>query len=162
MSLIFQLLDIRVCNLTRKKFNKSLIQLFGKTEQGESVYIEIDDYFSKFYTSATEDEIEKVIDEEIKILKKYKQKNNENSKRIQTKIDNLEYYKTIINIIENEKFKEFYYFNLDKVSVSIIKSNSNVALKTIANLLLDNDFKVYESNKDIVLQFIHDRNIKSC
>lgn len=162
MSLIFQLLDIRVCNLTRRKFNKSLIQLFGKTEQGESVYIEIDDYFSKFYTSATEDEIEKVIDEEIKILKKYKQKNNENSKRIQTKIDNLEYYKTIINITENEKFKEFYYFNLDKVSVSIIESNSNIALKTIANLLLDNDFKVYESNKDIVLQFIHDRNIKSC
>ena len=162
MSLIFQLLDIRVYNISKYKFSKSLIQLFGKTEKGESVYIEIDDYKGCFYTNALEDEIIDIIDNEINKLKNNKTKMKDNIKKIQNKIDNLEYYKEIINIDENLEYKDFYYFSLDKIKVSKIECNSFIVLKTISNLLFDNDYKVYEINKDIVLQFIHDRNIKSC
>ena len=166
MSLIFQLLDIRIKNITRlnPNYNKTLIQLFGKTEKGDSVYIEIDDYNSKFYTNASEDEILNVINEEIETLKelKDKQKDKLTIKKINQRINSLEYYKDIINIYEGEEYKEFYYFNFNKVKVSKIESNSIVALKTISNLLFEEDYKIYEINKDTILQFIHDRKIKSC
>ena len=61
MSLIFQVIDWRTYQ-TYGKSSKTIIQIFGKTEKGESVMVEVDDYYSSFYTLASEEKIKKCND----------------------------------------------------------------------------------------------------
>ena len=164
MSLIFQLLDIRTYDISYNDYNKSLIQLFGKTLNNKSVYIEVDNYKSCFYTNALEEEITNLLTKEIiKLENKIKTiKDSKDRRKIINKKETLNNYLNILTITENLEYKEFYYFNLNKVKVSKIECNSIKALKYLSILLFDNNYKVYESNKDTILQFIHNRRIKSC
>ena len=59
MSLIFQVIDWRTYQAYVKGTSKTIIQIFGKTEKGESVMVEVDDYYSSFYTLASEEKIKK-------------------------------------------------------------------------------------------------------
>ena len=132
MSLIFQVIDWRTYQ-TYGKSSKTIIQIFGKTEKGESVMVEVDDYYSSFYTLASEEKIKKCND-------------NYN-----------------IKIFPNKPFKRFYGFHGDQKELfNKVKSDNVIGLKKISNKLLSQGEEVFESNKDIIIQFIHDHKIKSC
>ncbi len=130
MSLTFQVIDW--CVYQDYKNKKSIIQIFGKTLNGESVMIEVDDYKSCFYTKANKQTINKLCK------------------------DNIE-------VIENVKFKRFYGFHGDEQELfNKVQSNFNITLKKLSDKLLTEGYEVFESNKDIIVQFIHDHNLKSC
>lgn len=134
MSLIFQVIDWRTYQAYVRGTSKTIIQIFGKTEEGDSVMVEVDDYYSSFYTLASEEKIKKC------------------------NIDNYN-----IKIFPNKEFKRFYGFHGDqKEKFTKIKSDNVIGLKKISNKLLSMGEEVFESNKDIIVQFIHDHKIKSC
>ena len=134
MSLIFQVIDWRTYQAYVRGTSKTIIQIFGKTEEGDSVMVEVDDYYSSFYTLASEEKIKKC------------------------NIDNYN-----IKIFPNKEFKRFYGFHGDqKEKFTKIKSDNVIGLKKISNKLLNMGEEVFESNKDIIVQFIHDHKIKSC
>lgn len=137
MSLIIQLIDIRPYFDFKTK--TTVIQLFGRTEAsedepfGRSVIIEVNDYKSCFYTKASFDDIEK-----------FKRDN-----------DDIDY--------EIVKSKRFYGFHGDEEEEFVkVSSLSNVSLKLLSKKLLDKGYEVFESNKDVVVQFIHDKKIQPC
>ena len=130
MSLTFQVIDW--CVYQDYKNKKSIIQIFGKTLNGESVMIEVDDYKPCFYTTANKQTINKLCK------------------------DNIE-------VIENVKFKRFYGFHGDEQELfNKVQSNFYITLKKLSDKLLTEGYEVFESNKDIIVQFIHDHNLKSC
>lgn len=134
MSLIFQVIDWRTYQAYVRGTSKTIIQIFGKTEEGDSVMIEVDDYYSSFYTLASKKKIKKC------------------------NIDNYN-----IKIFPNKEFKRFYgFYGNQKEKFTKIKSDNVIGLKKISNKLLSMGEEVFESNKDIIVQFIHDHKIKSC
>lgn len=145
MSLIFQIIDWRTFYDFKTK--TTVIQIFGKTEKGSSVLIEVDDYESCFYTLASIDQIKKAIDKINSSKKKGKEDINEDDLSIQ----------------KNIKSKRFYGFHGNETELfTKISSKSNIVLRKLSNKLLEMGEEVFESNKDVIVQFIHDHKIKSC
>ena len=68
MSLTFQVIDW--CVYQDYKNKKSIIQIFGKTLNGESVMIEVDDYKPCFYTTADKQTINKLCKDNIEVIEK--------------------------------------------------------------------------------------------
>ncbi len=68
-----------------------------------------------------------------------------------------------IEVIENVKFKRFYGFHGDEQELfNKVQSNFSITLKKLSDKLLTEGYEVFESNKDTIVQFIHDHNLKSC
>ena len=70
MSLTFQVIDW--CVYQDYKNKKSIIQIFGKTLNGESVMIEVDDYKPCFYTTANKQTINKLCKDNIEVIENVK------------------------------------------------------------------------------------------
>lgn len=133
MSITFQVIDWRT--FYDFKTTTTVIQIFGKTRKGNSVLIEVNDYESCFYTLARDDEI--------------------------IKAAGRDYQK--INISHNNISKRFYGFHGNETeNFKKVYSKSNAILKKTAGRLLSFNCEVFESNKDVLIQFIHDHHLKSC
>lgn len=139
-----------------------VIQIFGKTETGENVYVEVINYSPCFYVN-----------------------NIPNCRYILNKLSNLLYNKKGIKISEPIKRKNFYGFSGDDEQEYIkISSTDYELLKRFINYCSDN-FKyrsqmktikdicsqydktknkliLFESNKDVIIQYLHEQNLKPC
>lgn len=134
MGLIFQIIDWRTYQDYNN--NRTIIQIFGKTENGKSVMCEVFDYLSCFY-------IRKDISI-VNMIKKYDKK--------KTYIFEYDIRSKLFNGFHGEELYEFIR----------ISSASYIDLKKLINLLIRKEIEVYETNKDILIQFIHDHNIEPC
>ena len=159
----FQAIDWRYTN-NYKKNNKYesdiIIQIFGKTTENKNIYVEIINFKPYFYINDFVD-CEKIIKSLIKLIT----------------------YETS-NFIISKPFeaKNFYGFCGNKTQLFRKISCSNyIWLKRLSNYCLDNfkyktqsktikdiyrnykgGLKVFEANKDVIIQYLHERNLKSC
>lgn len=145
--IIFQVIDWR----TFQDFTnqRTIIQIFGKTEDGKSVMCEIYDFKSYFYIRKNIEILNEIKKYIVNIHKKINNKRNDEIKIF-----------TITDGIKSKLFNGFHGEELfDFVKIS---SSSYFHLKKLINVLIKNNIDVYETNKDILIQFIHDRKIEPC
>lgn len=149
MGIIFQIIDWQTYH--NFKTNQTVIQIFGKTEEGESVLCEVYDFKSYFYVRNDLSNYDKNF-----ILKSIKEVENRVNRGKENKVK-------IFDIITGIKSKLFNGFHGDNLYEFIkISSISYIELKKLIKKLIINGIEVYETNKDILIQFIHDHNIEPC
>ena len=151
-SFIFQAIDWRLKQIKdgEDDTEETIIQVFGRTKNNETVYIEIKNFVFSFYI--------KKVDDYKKSLKYYLYK---------------EEYKKQIYIDKNfKRLKDFYYFNGEKNEDFIKVNSKNYNLLSNFGYYVNDDkkkkpkdiinFQTYNKGKDAFIQFYHEKNIKPC
>lgn len=149
---IFQAIDWRLKQIkdNENDSEETIIQVFGRTKNNETVYIEIKNFVFSFYI--------KKVDDYKKSLKYYLYDDD---------------YKNQIYIDRKfKKLKDFYYFNGEKTEDFIKVNSKNYNLLSTFGYYINDDkkkkpediinFQTYNKGKDAFIQFYHEKNIKPC
>ncbi len=143
MSVKFQAIDWRtdhiLFNIEDEEYKKEfIIQIFGRTLDNKTVFVIVTNFEPGFYI-------------------KYNDYLNYKSLIEQNK-----FYNSII-VCHPFKSKEFYGFHGEEKETFIkIKSKKYYILKKFERFFQNNNIKTYESNKDPIIQFIHENNLQTC
>ena len=180
IKLEFQITDWYIPENDKMKIKKSYdeeqdlysIMIYGCTEKGETISVNIKDYEPYFYVKAPEDwdnltkkEYKNKVNKlNIKILnEKYEAKYG--NKTYTTKILPRQFETHFNNLSVVEK-KEFWGFTNDKIfnyiKVSVKSLGLYNKLKYYFQSLKNEGYKLYESNLDPFIRYIHEQNIKPC
>lgn len=161
--LIFNVLDWREIN---EEINIEddikevyIIKLFGRTSDNKSVYARIEDYIPHFYVEIPDDWNTASV---IKLIEYIKKRNN-----LQQYQNNLIGY----DIVKRHKLygftanKEFNFIRLVFNNSNAMKAYARafdykIKIHGLINILTK--FKIYESNIDSFLRFMHIRNLNAC
>lgn len=134
---------------------KFVIRMYGRCEDGKSVSVRIDNYFPEFYVEIPED---------------WEQKDIINFKNKVTLLQKIKRYS--IKSVDVVKKHKFYYFTAGQLFKFIkFEFKTMGAMKSFAKIISNNriainqdelkSFKVYESNIDPYLRFMHIHNINA-
>lgn len=142
MSLVFQAIDWRYDHISFDEDNnyatEFVIQIFGKTENNENIFVLVKNFKPAFYLL------------------------NVDYKKNRLNFSTLKYYSSLII---NKPFsnKEFYGFHgPEKQQFIKIQCNNYFKLRKFIKYCQSLDIKTFESNKDPIIQFIHAYNLKPC
>lgn len=143
-SIKFQAIDWRIDHISfdvdDDTFNNKefIIQIFGRTENNKTVFVIVKNFEPGFYI-------------------KYNDYLNYKSYLIN------EPYFNKLTICKPFKAKEFYEFHGDdKITFIKIKSNKYFILKKFEKFCQSKKIMTFESNKDPIIQFIHENNLQTC
>ena len=117
-----------------------IVQIFGKTENNENIYVEVEGFQPCFYI---------LYSHEYKIHLK-----------------DIKKFQSYLNVIISKPMKliNFYGFRGNEQELFVKVSSSNFfSLKNFGKECLEKDYlKTFELNKDPIVQFIHEKKLKTC
>ena len=118
-----------------------IIQIFGRTEDNKTIYVEVLNFNPCFYIKCT----------------------NNYRNIINNCLDKLYKNKQFIKISNEFEKYSFYYFTGDEKQkfVKVISKNYDL-LKRFSYECKNNNLELFESNKEPIIQFLHEIDIKPC